>query len=53
MKQAVVGTPSLVQGDCCTASLHSRSIAYESLTDLSHLVPLLLADIKELRNVGE
>ena len=53
---AVVGTPSLVQARSAVPQAFTPGeeiFVYESLNDLSHLVPLLLADIKELRNVGE
>ncbi len=53
---AVVGTPSLVQGRPAVPQVFTPGdeiFVYESLNDLSDLVPLLLADPKELRNVGE
>ena len=53
---AVVGTPSLVQARSAVPQAFTPGeeiFVYESLNDLSDLVPLLLADIKELRNVGE
>ena len=53
---AVVGTPSLVQARPAVPQVFAPGeeiFVYESLSDLSDLAPLLLADLQELRNVGE
>ena len=53
---AVVGTPSLAQARSAVPRVFTPGeeiFVYESLSDLSHLVPLLLTDLKELRNIGE
>jgi len=53
---AVVGTPSLVQARPAVKHVFTPGdeiFVYESMNDLPHLVPLLVADKKEARKVGE